>query len=77
LRDVLHSVFMECVNGMETASLHVICMARMLYLFMEMSWRGVVIILLIGNVVDMCGHNVADVKFWVTVACMEGNSVRD
>ena len=31
----------------------------------------------IGSVVGMCGHNVADVKFWVTVACMEGNSVRD
>ena len=25
----------------------------------------------------MCGDNVVDVKFWVTVACMEGNSVRD
>ena len=31
----------------------------------------------IGRVVDMCGHNVADVKFWVTVACMEGNRVTD
>jgi len=27
--------------------------------------------------VGMCGHNVDDVKFWVTVACMGGNSVRD
>ena len=32
---------------------------------------------IIGNVVGMCGDNVADVRFWVTVACMEGNSVRD
>ena len=31
----------------------------------------------IGSVVGMCGHNVDDVKFWVTVACMEGNRVRD
>ena len=31
----------------------------------------------IGSVVAMSGDNVADVKFWVTVACMEGNSVRD
>ena len=31
----------------------------------------------IGGVVGMCGHNVADVKFWVTVACMEGNRVRN
>ena len=30
-----------------------------------------------GSVVGMCGHNVADVRFWVTVACTEGNSVRD
>ena len=29
------------------------------------------------NVTEMCGDNVVDVKFWVTVACMEGNSVRD
>ena len=31
----------------------------------------------IGGVVGMRGDNVADVKFWVTVACMEGNSVKD
>ena len=31
----------------------------------------------IGRVVGMCGDNVADVKFWVTVARVEGNSVRD
>ena len=31
----------------------------------------------IGSVVGLCGDNVSDVKFWVTVACMEGNSVRD
>ena len=31
----------------------------------------------IGSVVGMCGHNVADVRFWVTVACMEGNRVRN
>jgi len=42
-----------------------------------MSWRCVGRSLQIGNVVGMCGDNVADVKFWVTVACMEGNSVRD
>ena len=41
------------------------------------SYRGAVTILLIGNVVGMCGDNVDDVKFWVTVACMEENSVRD
>jgi len=31
----------------------------------------------IGSVVGICGHNVADVRFWVTAASMEGNSVRD
>ena len=31
----------------------------------------------IGGVVGMCGYNVADVRFWVTVACMEGNRVRN
>jgi len=31
----------------------------------------------IGGVIGMRGDNVADVKFWVTVACMEGISVRD
>ena len=31
----------------------------------------------IGNVVGMCEHNVADVRFWVTVACIEGYSVRE
>ena len=31
----------------------------------------------IGGVVGMRGDNVADVRFWVTVACMEGNSVRE
>ena len=31
----------------------------------------------IGSVVDMCGDNVADVRFWVTLACVEGYSVRD
>ena len=32
----------------------------------------------IGGVVGMCGHNnVDDVRFWVTVACMEGNRVRN
>ena len=31
----------------------------------------------IGSVVDMCGDNVADLRFWVTVACMEGNRVRN
>jgi len=31
----------------------------------------------IGSVVGMCGRNVADVRFWVTVACMEGNRVRN
>ena len=31
----------------------------------------------IGGVVGMCGHNVDDVRFWVTAACMEGNRVRD
>ena len=44
---------------------------------MEMSWTGVGRIVQIGSVVGMCGHNVADVKFWVTVACMEGNRVTD
>ena len=39
--------------------------------------RGVLTILLIGNVVGMCGHNVDDVRFWLTFACMERNSVRD
>jgi len=31
----------------------------------------------IGSVVGMCGHNVDDVRFWVTVKFTEGNSVRD
>jgi len=31
----------------------------------------------IGSVVCTCGHNVDDVRFWVTVACMEGNRVRN
>ena len=31
----------------------------------------------IGSVVGMCGDNVAKVRFWVTVVCMEGYSVRD
>jgi len=31
----------------------------------------------IGSVVGMCGHNVADVRFWVIAECTEGNSVRD
>ena len=31
----------------------------------------------IGCVVGMCGHNVDDVRFWVTVKFTEGNSVRD
>ena len=31
----------------------------------------------IGSVVAMSGDNVADVRFWVTVACMEGNRVRN
>ena len=31
----------------------------------------------IGSDVGMCGHNVADVRFWVTVACMEGHRVRN
>ena len=31
----------------------------------------------IGNVVGMCGDNVADVRFWVTAECTEGNSVTD
>ena len=44
---------------------------------MIMSWRGVGRSVQIGSVVDMCGDNVADVTFWVTVACMEGNRVRD
>jgi len=44
---------------------------------MIMSWRGVGRSVQIGSVVDMRGDNVADVRFWVTVACMEGNSVRD
>ena len=32
---------------------------------------------IIGNVVGMCGDNVADVRFWMTVACVEGYSVRE
>ena len=52
-------------------------MARVKYLCMIMSWRGVGRSVQIGSVVDMCGDNVADVTFWVTVACMEGNRVRD
>jgi len=31
----------------------------------------------IDGVAGMCGDNVADVRFWVTVACMEGKSVTD
>jgi len=31
----------------------------------------------IGSVVGMGGHNVADVRFWVTAGSTEGNSVRD
>ena len=31
----------------------------------------------IGSVVGMCGHNVDDVRFWVTAEFTEGNSVRD
>ena len=31
----------------------------------------------IGSVVCTCGHNVDDVRFWLTFACMERNSVRD
>jgi len=72
-----HSVYMGCVNGMDTASSRGSCVASMWYLCMKMSWRCVGRSLQIGNVVGMCGDNVADVKFWVTVACMEGNSVRD
>jgi len=31
----------------------------------------------IGSVAGKCGHNVADVRFWVAAGCMEGNRVRD
>ena len=31
----------------------------------------------IGGVLGMRGDNVADVRFWVTVACMEENRVKD
>ena len=44
---------------------------------MIMSWRGVGRSVQIGSVVDMCGDNVADVRFWVTLAFMEGYSVRN
>jgi len=31
----------------------------------------------IESVVGMCGHNVDDVRFWVTAEFTGGNSVRD
>ena len=31
----------------------------------------------IGSVAGKCGHNVDDVRFWVTAEFTEGNSVRD
>ena len=31
----------------------------------------------IGSVVGMCGHNVDDVRFWVTAVRMEGYRVKD
>ena len=31
----------------------------------------------IGSVVCTCGHNVDDVRFWVTAEFTGGNSVRD
>jgi len=42
-----------------------------------MSWRGVERSMQIGSVVAMSGDNVADVRFWVTLAFMEGYSVRN
>ena len=51
--------------------------AHVIFVHMIMSWRYVGRCMQIGGVVGMCGHNVADVRFWVTVACMEGNSVTD
>ena len=77
MRDVLYSVYMACGNGMDTEISRGSCVERMRYLCMKMSWRCVGRSLQIGGVVGMRRDNVADVKFWVTVACMEGNSVRD
>ena len=44
---------------------------------MIMSWRYVGRSVQISGVVAMSGDNVADVRFWVTLAFMEGHSVRN
>jgi len=59
LRNVRCSVCAGCVNGMETATLRVICMAHAWCLCMKMSWRCVRRSMQIGSVVGMCGDNVA------------------